>query len=185
MIKKLVALLSGISLVACSPLPVSAKDYEHDSTSVVRIDCGGTMGTGVRITETMFITAQHVISTLDCMVDNRPIKVTYNNPVSDFAMFMVPGDNQLIGISPVSCKPYKVDEVYVAEGYGDAFYFARQEPWRATKLVVEGMRAFIGSGARGMSGGPVYDESGGVRGIVNKQWPFRSLSLMDTPVCRR
>jgi hypothetical protein len=184
-LRKLFALVASLMLSSASPVH-AGEPYAHDDTAVVRITCSSEdsrwTGTGVKVSETTYVTADHVTRGGECYADDTRLTVAYENEELDFAMFVTDAD--VGGFVPYSCKGYKVGETYLADGYGDSFYWARHEPWLATEYKWGLFQSFIGNGAPGMSGGPVFNRKGEVVGVVNMRWPMRSIALVNTPLCK-
>jgi hypothetical protein len=90
---------------------------------VEKIECDEGSGTGFKIQDGRWVSVNHVVGNLhNCMIDNRPIKVTYADAESDFALFDVPGDNRFGGL-PVNCQGFRDQQWYFGVGHG------RGDPW--------------------------------------------------------
>lgn len=185
--KALAAASAALLLAASNSAPqlVSA-DYNHNPAAIVRIECrwadGGSIGTAVKIGRDSYITAAHVVDKGACQIGGAPIAVTWmGRPQIDFATLTGPASDTAM---PVSCGGYRAGHIYAARGYAFGGHDLFLQPWLATTIPwANGLSVFLGEAYAGMSGGPLIDRQGRVRGIVNTRMPSMSLSLAVTPVC--
>lgn len=174
-------------LLLAIPQPASARDYPHNPRTIVRVEChwpgAGSIGTAVKIGPNTYITAAHVVDKGACKIGDAPVAVTWSgSPLIDFATLTGPSSDDFL---PMSCKGFKAGQVYAARGYAHGGFDLALQPWLSTTIpwVKGGLSVFIGEAYPGMSGGPLLDRGGRVRGIVNTRMPSMSLSLKLTPVC--
>lgn len=157
-----------------------AVPYAVNEAAIVQVFCPESTGTAYKVSETGYITANHVVDTPGCKVGGVLITDVKQDTKADFASFQGPASKATI---PVSCKGFAKGQTYVAVGHGLGLPFKMQMPWLSTDFVLEGFTAFIGEGLPGMSGGPVLNRKGEAVGSVNMRWPTRSFPLRDTPAC--
>jgi hypothetical protein len=204
MYKFAAALVLVFSFLIASPARSATptqNDYFINLNTVKIIRCvdddGPVSGSGVIIGKDRILTANHVIfEENSCTVDGKQAKLISHDEKLDVALLEVD-----LGPKPpvveISCDGYLLDHLYFSLGY------AWTQDFAMTKMVATGifedappseeypfsqkhMAKLIGYVYPGMSGGPVFDESGRLVGINNMSEMGRaafSRSLEDTELC--
>lgn len=170
----------ALALALAASTPVASATYEDNVAATVRVDCGFSAGTAVKIGVDRYITAAHVVDSPLCSVGGVPL-TNVSVEDHDFATFT---SKSSADFTKVSCKGYKTGEYYLAKGYALGGFESVSIPWLATEFIQAGYRVFMGEGVPGMSGGPLVNRRGEVVGVVNMRWPSRSVALRDTSVCK-
>lgn len=135
------ACLAGVLALTLNPLqaePATTLNFPPDffppttytfNPYVEKISCDDGSGTGFKLQSGVWASANHVAGALhNCMIDNRPIKVTYADPEGDFALFDVPGDNRFGGL-PINCQGFLDRAWYFGIGHGRGDPFPRSSPF--------------------------------------------------------
>ncbi len=157
-------------------------------------------GTGTIFAHNRILTAQHVINGASLCTLASKIKVTiaYSNLNEDIAV--LDAEIGSTPVTPISCDPYEKGKPYLMFGYAKGTDFAMdygeftgvyQDTTIPDAGVTGGVRPlphialFPGATTPGMSGGPVIDLSGHIRGINNATGSDYAASrqLADTALC--
>jgi hypothetical protein len=161
--------------------------------NVEKIQCDKGSGTGFKLQSGLWASVNHVTKMTGCRVDGLPINVVYADPVGDFSLFEVPGDNRFGGI-PVSCGGFYDGQWVYGIGHG------RGDPWPQVVAVrYSALYTFMAHNGwaildvnrfvPGMSGGVVLDAWGRAVGTVNAFGLFMKISmskpLAETPLCKK
>lgn len=178
MIKKIFAAVLAWATLA-SP-HVEAKVIKTEP--VVQVVCEDRKGTAVKIGDDSYITAAHVAVASGCEIDGTPVVNVEVDTARDYAIVRGPSSRRS---AKYSCRGFLPDTEYLGVGYAFGWKNLTYQPLRSSgfKVVGEPTQMFTGEVIPGMSGGPVFDRSGAVVGIVNMRWPARSLPLKETSLC--
>ena len=168
--------LAVVGLLVASP---THSDAPPQGDVVVLVDCPRSLGTAVKVSDNEYVTAYHVVDTPGCTIDGQEVVVERVYADKDIATIRGPSYR---GQVEISCKGYKPGKEYMAKGFGLGTYM--EVPWMASSHTQRGFHVFYGEAIPGMSGGPLLDKKGRIRGIVNMRWPARSASLEDTHLCK-
>lgn len=200
--KKLLIGLLVILTIFCaaqndSPAVVLQGSTNLDSPTP-KITCTRLTGTGVVISPTEVITAAHVVGNdRSCRIvgsSSITLRVVNVDRWNDIAILEAQ-DHTFSMTHRVSCKPFVTGQTYTVSG------FAHGNSFRINSLVAQAdyysvnhptgsitLRGMSGESVQGMSGGPVEDSRGEVRGIlvghlVNDDQVTLVKELIDTSVC--
>ena len=157
-------------------------------------------GTGTIFAHNRVLTAQHVINgaSICTLAGKVPVTIAYASLDDDIAV--LDAEIGSTPVTPISCDPYEKGKPYLMFGYAQGTDFAMDygeftgvyvDVTIADKEVTGGVRKlphasiFPGAVTPGMSGGPVVDLSGHIRGINNATGPDYAASrqLADTALC--
>lgn len=181
---KVIVALAAL-LTAAPSLPQGT--YEHDEAAIVLVSCerptGRVTGTAFKVSETNYITANHVTTGGVCSVGGQRVTITFEDERTDYATFVGPASPAVLR---ASCGGFRAGQTYVARGYPNGGTYNIFAPWQAMNARRGLFQVFSASDAiPGMSGGPVIDEWGTVRGVVSMRFPARSMPLKLTGYCKR
>jgi hypothetical protein len=159
---------------------------------IEKVSCDGGTGTGFKLADGRWVSANHVTELGGCEVDGLPIIVTGFDDRTDWSTFIVPGDNRRGGLTP-DCSGYQDRTWYHGQGHARGLPIVTSTPVLFSSFMQ-------GNSARdwatliynrfipGMSGGAVLGSDGRVVGIVNAYNLFfpasASIALKDTPICQ-
>ena len=184
------ALAGALVLASLPPLEWPVTIYTQHPF-IERMECGTATGTGFKLSNGLWVTANHVTSGRGCFVDGKPVTVIYSNRETDLAVFVV--DDDRAGGIEVNCEGFRDRAWYFGEGHGrgdpnpqivavrySALFTAfNNGPWGILEV-----NRFV----PGMSGGPVLSQDGRAVGVVNAYGTVQKISfsmpLKDTPLCR-
>lgn len=183
-----IALLLAAPTIVAIPTaadPGSPSEYPHDPAAIVRIECHSDtdsgIGTAVKVGRYTYITAAHVADGRICTIGGQPVAVTVSGGEHrDFATLTGPASNVFL---PISCKGFRFGRIYLARGYAGGGYALAAQPWLATSIPWGRRTILLGEAYPGMSGGPLIDRKGRVRGVVNTRLPSMALPLSETSLC--
>lgn len=142
-----------------------ASPFTASFVTVPRLDCGGSRGSGVRLSDNLIITAAHVTDESQCSAYGAPLRVArveLNRDVSFAEGNLGEGFRALY-----SCEGIKAGQTYIAMGY------AFGEAPNVELLVGTGDRRDLGRVLlkgrvyKGMSGGGIFTEAGVLVAIIN------------------
>jgi hypothetical protein len=155
------------------------------------IRCDRATGTGFKLVDGTWVSANHVTENANCKVDGIPIIVTGYDERTDYSTFTVPGDRRVGGLTP-DCSGYRDKTWYHGTGHARGLETLTSTPVLFSNFMqgnhsrnwaVLIYNRFI----PGLSGGPVLNNAGEVTGIVNAFAIFFpasfSIALKDTPLC--
>jgi len=184
-----------------TPTSVEAQDgemlnpYFINNDLVVQVRCGGSTGTAAWIDRNTLITAQHVTRNGACSIKGQAAATVYEEARLDFAVLRSASDAPERMRMAVSCAGFKDGARYFGVGFALGRHFVTQ-PFTGTRYfetrrrrdAFAGMSMLRGYSFRGMSGGPVVDESGNIVGIVNGglqdgRGVMLSRSMRETYLC--
>lgn len=168
--------LVALSLVGASPAPDAfVPGYFIPLDLVKKLDCegpsGGVSGSGSYIDADLILTAAHVASGRVCKVDGFPAETVHVDGKLDIAVIRTAFPQK--GRISISCqKPKSGDQVFaVGYAHGEDFVVQRYAATgtKASRFhgPFAGLTVFKGHGYGGMSGGPIFDGSGQMVGILN------------------
>jgi hypothetical protein len=159
---------------------------------IEKISCDLGTGTGFKLDSGLWVSVNHVTRLGNCSVDGIPIIITYADPLRDFSTFIVPGDIRAGGLK-VDCSGFQASRWYYGTGH------AKGLPILTSIAVLYIPALNIGPSPRGwrtlaysryipgQSGGPAFNQHGGVTGTVNAYSPIYPLSfslpMKETPLC--
>jgi serine protease Do len=146
----------------------------RQASSVVKILVNGGHGSGVHISNGYILTAAHVVEGKTGLKlktsfgDIQDVELLWANKARDVALLRAKRPDRLQS-SPLVCAPLVVGQRVTAEGSPGAAEFVRFRgdvagvertagPWMAVVPIDI-------SGGPGISGGPIFDETGNVAGI--------------------
>lgn len=179
------AAMSCAALLTAAPTQALGP-YEHDEAAIVRVYCqrdgGAVTGTAFKVSTSGYITARHVTVGGVCFVAGQRVTMTSEDERTDYATFIGPESPAVL---KASCGGFKAGRTYVARGYPGGGTYNIFAPWHALNMRLGLFQVFAASDSiPGMRGGPVIDEAGTVRGVVNMRWPARSMPLSRTGYCK-
>lgn len=183
------AALPVVPIVAYAAMPGhpgTKWEYPHAPAAIVRIECygerDGGIGTAFKVGLVTYVTAAHVVHGRKCTIGGEPVTVDIEgNDNRDFAVLTGPATSAML---PFSCKEFRLGRFYLARGYAGGGYELAALPWLATTIPWGSKAVLLGEAYAGMSGGPLIDRRGRVRGVVNTRLPSMALPLSETPLCR-
>jgi len=152
---------------------------------------GAVSGSGSYIESTYVLTAAHVVSGRQCMIDDKPIETIYLDGKNDLAVVKTsePGT----ALMTISCARLKAGDEAFAVGYANGTDFVAQRLQAIGRTVPSKNASFGGEAIyrgrifHGMSGGPVVDGNGSLVGIVNggdESGILLSRSVADSYLCQ-
>jgi serine protease Do len=177
---KWIALLF-LYLFSSNPAVAETSPYLYDDSAIVMVSCEEGTGTAFRVSDGKYLTANHVAKLEGCKINDQPVRVITQDDTHDIAELSGPKGGAIL---PTLCSNFKAGHRYISVGYANGWEWQTAEPLVAA-FSRDGYRTFLGEIIPGMSGGPVFDENGKVRGINNMRWPARSMALKDTFYCRK
>lgn len=194
MLEKLfwLALVASPVLLPVAVAPVMRTDITEPNpfrgtfATVPKIECAGTVGSGVRISDDLILTARHVAADGPCGIDGKPAEVVHHAEDGiDFSVIRVALGRGVREI--ISCEGVRPGERYFAYGYA----FGRDanvEPLIATNLKLsKGRVALRGRVFPGMSGGAVRNSEGATVAIAVQYNPdvdaANVVDLRNTYLC--
>jgi S1-C subfamily serine protease len=130
---------------------------------VTLIRCINGSGSGTWIDTNKVLTASHVADNINCLIDNKNVRVIYNDPKLDIAILETDATSETF--LPVSCNGTKRGTVYRSFGwaFGSRFFL---EPLKRTATDPKDKKGeYYGQLYNGMSGGPVLNEQGQIVAI--------------------
>jgi hypothetical protein len=178
------------------PAPVATANVQQEVISpsaIVQVICpetgGWSAGTAFRVGPGgIELSVNHVTKPGTCLIDGKPIKVSYASPDSDFSMI----DGDAGKYLKIDCGGFVKGRQYVAVGYARGLSSLTAIELEATGETFDGYSVLVGmlTVIPGMSGGAVLDEeTGKVVGTVNvynfEQGWSGSVPLSETPVCKK
>lgn len=153
--------------------------------SVVRLEFGGAtsgtnaVGTGVQVQPGIFVTAKHVVKTnLSGLATDRSgatfrVSTLWMSATTDLAVLSITGSAlRPTKVAPVACRDPILGEPVITVGMPldssrwNYFWGHVSNDRLVDKMVVLDITAYPGN-----SGGPVFDNSGSVIGILVATWP--------------
>lgn len=173
------------ALLTAAPAPPLPDDFPHDEAAIVLVRCflgtGSISGSAFKVSETAYITAEHVVGQGACFVGTQRITVTSADAKLDYATFDGPASPHTLA---TTCAGFRPGQVYVARGFPGGGAYNIFAPALASIAGKDGLVPFISTFIPGMSGGPVLDPQGRAVGIVNRHSPARSMPLSNTGFCK-
>lgn len=158
---------------------------------IEKLSCDGGSGTGFKLADGRWVSANHVTSLGNCKLDGLPITVTGFDERQDWSTFTVPGDRRVGGLE-ADCSGYKDGQWVHGQGHARGLPVVTNVPVLFSRFMQSDnprdwavliYNRFI----PGMSGGPVLNNQGQPAGIVNAYAIFFpgsfSIALKDTPIC--
>lgn len=183
--------LAGAMALAFSPQPVGTSISFALHPYIKQIRCDKGLGTGFRLKDGRWVSANHVTTLGNCQIDGKPITVTFADERKDYSIFTVKSD--VVGGLNLDCSGYRQREWYYGQGHAGGLSFQTIVPVMAYKLFsrphprdwsVLVYNKFI----PGQSGGAVLDSWGNAVGIVNAYGVYQpisfSIALKDTVLCQ-
>jgi hypothetical protein len=182
--KQLVFGLAALSLVAVASA-ASAASAQTDP-AIRPVECGDEHGTAFATNDNRFTTAAHVAREGNCQLSPaQPLRVMDYDDRRDYAR----GRTATFGGNlRVSCEPIVGGQQYILVGYPAGTNEERRVFARATgevhnirqgNLRLDGLVSLRGVAVRGMSGGPVLNQSGDVVGIISSVSTSARLTLVQ------
>jgi hypothetical protein len=156
------------------------------------IRCDQATGTGFKLADGTWVSANHVTENANCKVDGIPIIVTGHDERTDYSTFTVPGDRRVGGLTP-DCSGFKDKGWYWGVGHARGLPTLTAVPVLYSRFMNEARHSrdwailIYNRFIPGQSGGVVLNQQGEVTGIVNAFAIFFpasfSIALKDTPLC--
>lgn len=183
------ALLAGVLALALEPIDFGPTIVTHHPY-VERVFCNGGTGTAFKVASGQWVTVSHVSDNQGCTIDGKPVTVIENDAWGDFSIIDFP-DNRQGGIE-VNCQGFQDRQWYFGMGYGKGVPQFKAVRHSTVLSFLYGRRGWAILEANrfvpGMSGGPVFDQTGRVVGTVNAYGIFErisfSLPLSGTSLCK-
>lgn len=187
--------LLAAAMVA-APFPVAPATPLIDGDAIPKVVCpvyagpvlqGFSMGTAFRVGGHLLLSVKHVTNVGNCLIDGKPITVTYQGPDQDFSMISASAGPRIA----IDCGGFVKGHRYVAVGHArgrDELAFISLDG-TGIKVGQYSLLTGVYTVIPGMSGGPVIDmDTGKVVGLVNaydmQHGISMSVALKDTPACR-
>jgi len=194
MIRNALLALAGLSLaVPAVPQDAFPSPFELSFATVPRLDCGEARGSGVRLSDTLVITAAHVMfdekdnSTRQCKAFGQPMTNVVRLPGLDVATGQAAMEDGFRAI--VSCDGIQEGRVYMAMGYPDGDAPDVQMLIGTNRKAAPHQAILKGRVYHGMSGGAVIEQSTGrvvaIINALNPDYPLTFVTpLSETYLCK-
>jgi S1-C subfamily serine protease len=172
-----VAVVTSVFLTACANDRLTeTQAIERALSLTVRVDTGG-HGSGVYVEPGLILTAHHVVNKQDDVTittqggEEFAGEVTRTNEKLDLALIRVDRDTPSANLA---CRTPQLGEPLMFVGHpSDWGKWFVQWAQTSSKPHHDGMWVLSGSAYPGNSGGPVFDTSGNVVGIINAVYTAR------------
>lgn len=189
-------LIFALAAAALSLMAVASPASAQTDPAIRPVECGDEHGTAFATDDNRFATAAHVAREGNCQLGPaQPLRVMDYDDRRDYAR----GRTATFGGNlRVSCEPIVAGQQYILVGYPAGSNEERRVFARATgqthdinqgNLRMNGLVSLRGVAVRGMSGGPVLNQSGEVVGIISSVSMSARLTLVqpiiNTDYCPR